>query len=157
MLRDSLETLHELRYELSTIALTAAIAEGLATLGQADAALKTIDEIISLAERNAPHFAMPELLRIKGNILISTPGSDLSEAEEYFLNSLDLAGRQGALALELRAATSLASLMTKLGRPEEGRKVIAPVYDRFSEGFDNSDLQAATRLMHQLGLPSRNS
>jgi predicted ATPase/DNA-binding winged helix-turn-helix (wHTH) protein len=157
VLRDSLDTLHELRYELSTIALTAAIAEGLATLGQLGAALKTIDEIISLAERNAPQLAMPELLRVKGNILVSTPGSDPSKAEEYLLSSLDLAGRQGALAWELRAATSLASLLSRQGRPEEGRKVIATVYDRFSEGFDNSDLKAAARLMRDLGRPFRTS
>jgi predicted ATPase/DNA-binding winged helix-turn-helix (wHTH) protein len=157
IIRDSLETLHELRYELSTIALTAAIAEGLATLGQFGAAMMTIDEIISLAELNAPQFAMPELLRIKGNILVSTPGSDPSKAEEYLQNSLGLAGRQGALALELRAATSLASLLGRQGRPEEGGKLIAPIYDRFTEGFDNSDLRAAARLMRELGLSFRTS
>jgi predicted ATPase/DNA-binding winged helix-turn-helix (wHTH) protein len=156
VLRSSLETLHELRYELLTITLTAAIAEGFATLGQFDAALKTIDETISLAERNAPMVTMPELLRIKGDILVSTPGSSSSKAEECFQNSLDQAGRQRALAWELRAAISLASLLRRQDRHEEGGSVLAPIYDRFSEGFNNSDLRAAARMMRQLGLPSKN-
>jgi predicted ATPase len=96
---------------------------------------------------------MPELLRIKGDILVSTPGSDVSEAEECFSSSFDLAGRQGALAWELRAATSLASLLCRQDRLEEGRSVLAPIYDRFREGFGNSDFQAATQMMHELGLP----
>jgi predicted ATPase/DNA-binding winged helix-turn-helix (wHTH) protein len=155
VLRGWLETLHQLRYELSTIALAAAIAEGLTTLGQFDAALKTIDENISLAERNAPLAVMPELLRIKGDILVATPGSDKSKAEECFLNSLDLAGRRGALGWELRAASSLAFMLCRQGRLEEGRRVLAPIYDRFSEGFNNSDLKSATRLMLELGLLSK--
>jgi hypothetical protein len=28
--------------------------------------------------------------------------------------------------------------------------VLAPIYDRFTEGFDNTDLNAATRLLRQL-------
>jgi predicted ATPase len=155
-LRSSLETLHELRYELSTITLNAAIAEGLASLGQFDAALKTIDETIALAERNAPMVTLPELLRIKGDILVSTPGSNSSKAEECFQSSLDLAGRQRALAWELRAAISLASLLCGQDRAEEGGIVLAPIYNRFSEGFNNSDLRAAARIMRQLGLPSKN-
>jgi tetratricopeptide (TPR) repeat protein len=155
MLRSSLDTLHELRYELSTITLTAAIAEGLAMLGQFDAALRTIDETISLAERNAPMVTMPELLRIKGEILVSTPGSSSSEAEECFRNALEQASRQRALAWELRAAISLASLLRRQDRLQEGGSVLAPIYDRFSEGLSNSDLRAAARMLRQLGLPSR--
>jgi predicted ATPase len=155
-LRSSLETLHELRYELSTITLNAAIAEGLANLGRFDAALKTIDETIALAERNAPMVTLPELLRIKGDILVSTPGSSSSKAEECFQNALDKAGRQRALAWELRAAVSLASLLCKQDRAEEGGSVLAPIYNRFSEGFNNPDLRAAAGMMRQLGLPSRN-
>jgi predicted ATPase len=150
LLRDALETLHAHRYELLTTAFNSALAEGLATAGRSDQALAMIDETIALVERNGDLFTMPELQRIKGAILTTSPDPDFSLAEGYFLKSLELAKRQSALAWQLRTATSLARLWRILNLHDEARAVLAPVYARFTEGFESSDLQAARELLDQL-------
>jgi len=71
-------------------------------------------------------------------------------AEEHFLHSLDWARRQGALSWELRASTSLARLQHQHGRTQKARELLTPVYDRFTEGFETSDLMAAKGLLDQL-------
>jgi predicted ATPase/DNA-binding winged helix-turn-helix (wHTH) protein len=149
-LRAALETLHVLRYELLTTAFMTAVAEGLAMMGRFDEAIRAIDETIAVVERNGDLFTMPELLRVKGLILVSAQRPAPLKAETCFLTSLELAVRQSALAWELRTATSLALLRVGQGRRDEAREVLAPVYARFTEGFDNSDLTAARDLLNDL-------
>jgi predicted ATPase len=64
---------------------------------------------------------------------------------------LDVARRQEAKALELRAAMSLAHLWQQQGRRDEARVLLAPVYGWFTEGFDTADLQEAKTLLKALG------
>ena len=71
-------------------------------------------------------------------------------AEKLFLEGLDLAHRQGALAWELRCATSLARLWRDQGRSKEAGALLAPVYERFTEGFTTSDLRTAKALIDEL-------
>ena len=59
------------------------------------------------------------------------------------------ASRQGALSWELRAATSLARLLSNCGRQAEAMTCLQLVYDRFTEGFGNADLLAAKRLFDE--------
>jgi len=54
----------------------------------------------------------------------------------------------------LRAATSLAWVWRGQGRPAEGMALLRPVYDRFTEGFDTADLQAAKALLDALAQPT---
>ena len=72
-----------------------------------------------------------------------------SEAEECFLRALDIARKQQAKSLELRAATSLAHLWQQ-GEEAEARELLTPVYNWFTEGFDTKDLQEAKALLNKL-------
>ena len=65
---------------------------------------------------------------------------------------LDWARRQGAYSWELRAATSLARLLCDRDRDRigEARDLLAPIYQRFTEGFGTADLQSAKRLLAEL-------
>jgi predicted ATPase len=149
-LRQALERLQADRYELHNPALLANLAEGLAKSGQSDAALTVVDETIARVEANGQGFILPELLRIKGTILMTAPRADLRRADELLRQSLELAGQQYALAWELRTATSLARLRLAQNRHDDARAVLAPVYGRFTEGFESVDLQAAGRLLGKL-------
>jgi predicted ATPase len=75
-------------------------------------------------------------------------------AEDHFVQALDVAGRQGALSWELRAATSLARLWRDQGRKADAYGLLAPVYDRFTEGFETADPKAAKALIDELRAPS---
>ena len=90
---------------------------------------------------------MPELLRIKGYLLASCSPPDERNAEAYLSRSVACARRHGALAWELRAATTLAHL--RLGMPE-ARSELGAVYAQFTEGLETADLRAAKDLLDQL-------
>src|SRR5271168_1031990 len=70
--------------------------------------------------------------------------------EDHFRQALDWARRQGALSLELRAATSFARLLRDQGRPADAMALLQLVDDRFTEGFDTTDLQTAKALIDAL-------
>jgi predicted ATPase len=64
--------------------------------------------------------------------------------------ALDVACRQEAKSLELRAAMSLARLWQQQGKRAEAHELLAPVYGWFTEGFDTADLQEAKALLDEL-------
>ncbi len=74
--------------------------------GQTDEAMGVIDEAIAYGERNAESFHTLEIFRIKGELLASAPGANLTEAQDWLSRSLQLARRQSALAWELRTTMS---------------------------------------------------
>jgi predicted ATPase len=87
-------------------------------------------------------------LRLKGELVFLDAAPDAAVvAEDHFQQSLELASRQGALAWELRTAMSLARLWQRQRRTSQARALLAPVYRRFTEGFDTTDLVAAKALL----------
>jgi predicted ATPase/DNA-binding winged helix-turn-helix (wHTH) protein len=132
-----------LRYAISL----GALAEGLATAGQLVEALSAIDEALERVGSNEELWCMPELLRIKGDIM-RLDGS-AAAAEDCFRQALDWARRQGALSCELRAATSLAKLWHQDGKTAEADELLRPVYGRFTEGFETVDLKTAVSLLNE--------
>jgi len=91
-----------------------------------------------------------ELHRLKGELLLARPAEHHAEAETYFHQALDVARRQEAKSLELRAAMSLARLWQQQGQRAEARELLAPIYGWFTEGFDTADLQEAKALLEVL-------
>jgi predicted ATPase/DNA-binding winged helix-turn-helix (wHTH) protein len=128
-----------------------ALAEGLAGLGQVAEALAAVDKGLASADHGGERVYYPELLRLRGELLLGQAiGQFASDAEDSFSAALCLARRQGALALELRAALSLARLRVTQGRHDEARRILGPVYDRFTEGFGTADLRAARGMLEAL-------
>jgi predicted ATPase len=94
---------------------------------------------------------MAELLRVKGELLLLEGAPEASVTpENHYQQGLHWAHRQGALSWELRCATSLARLRRDQARSEEAHELLAPVYDRFTEGFATVDLRAARALLDKL-------
>jgi predicted ATPase len=73
------------------------------------------------------------------------------EVETCFRQALEVARRQQAKSLELRAATSLCRLWQQQGKWDKARELLAPIYGWFTEGFDTVDLQEAKALLQELG------
>jgi predicted ATPase len=74
--------------------------------------------------------------------------------EDYFRQALDWARRQGDLAWELRAATSLAWLLRDQGRSTDALQLLRSVYEQFTEGFETVDLKAAKHVLDMLTEPT---
>jgi len=73
-----------------------------------------------------------------------------AEAEACFWQAIESARRQQAKSSELRAVLSLARLWRQEGKVEAARRLLAEVYNWFTEGFDTADLREARRLLEAL-------
>jgi predicted ATPase/DNA-binding winged helix-turn-helix (wHTH) protein len=120
--------------------------------GQIADGLPAIEEAIIRSEHTEERWLIAELLRVKGELLLSrdAPRVVPAVAEGPFRQALDWARRQGALSWELRAATSLARLWRDQGLSDDAITVLQPVYDRFTEGFGTVDLREAKALLDAL-------
>ena len=91
-----------------------------------------------------------ELHRLRGEALLAMPEPDIAEAEACFRRAVEVAASQGALSLELRAAASLARLLSERGETKPALESLRHIYDRFTEGFDTADLATARNLIEAL-------
>ncbi len=104
------------------------------------------------ARTGAAGWCAAEILRNQAVALAERGDREsLLGAETLLTRALALAQEQGALAWELRAATSLAQLWSAQGKLAPARQLLAPVYRRFSEGFDSPDQQRARRCLEACG------
>jgi predicted ATPase len=124
------------------------LAEALAHAGRIAEGLAVLEAGIEQSEAG---WLSPELLRLKGELFLLQSARAVAEtAADFFRQALDWARRQGALSWELRAATSLARLLRDRDRIREARDLLAPIYERFTEGFGTADLREARRLIDAL-------
>jgi predicted ATPase len=124
-------------------------AEALVAAGQNEAASVALDRGAEVATTNDETFYASELARLRGEIRLRQAHN--AKAQRWLHRSLDLARRQGARSLELRAATSLARLWRDQGRCAEAQALLAPIYGWFTEGLDTADLSQARTLLAELG------
>jgi len=155
LLRTALDELREGKLALPSTIFVSALAEGLAGVGHVTEGIAAIDEALARSERDEERWYVPELLRVKGELVLREDAPDAASiAEDHFRQALHWARGQGALSWELRAATSLARLWRDQDRTRAAREILAPVYNRFTEGFETTDLKAAKCLLDRLR-PSR--
>ena len=77
-----------------------------------------------------------------------------SEAEQSFLKAIEIARERGAKTLELRAATSLSRMLVNTGRHAEALRLLQPIHDWFTEGFDWPELKDAKSILAELKSPA---
>jgi predicted ATPase len=141
LLRTALDELRESEFALPYTVFLGALAEGLAGVGQVIQGIAAIDEALARSARDEERWCVAELLRIKGELVLREGTADAAVvAEDHFRQALDRAREQGALSWELRAATSLARLWRDQNRTKAACDILTPVYDRFTEGFETTDL-----------------
>jgi predicted ATPase len=112
--------------------------------------LDTVVSALGLTGGKGSRLMDPELLRLKGELLIALDPGAKADAEVAFCQAIDIAQRQSSKSWELRAATSMARLWRDQGRRDEARELLAPVYGWFTEGFDTLDLKEAKALLDEL-------
>ena len=128
------------------------LAESLAAAKRLEEGIEAIDEALARSARNDERWCTPELLRIKGELLLqSSHPRARGQAERLFTESLEMARQQRALSWELRIAASISRLQRANGCIEDGPQLLAGVYSRFTEGFATADLRMAESLLDQFG------
>jgi predicted ATPase len=109
--------------------------------------LAAIDEAIALCEATGQIVVIPEVVRIKGNVIRWQDPPRWRQAADCYRRSIDLARRDGTLAWEIRAAISLVKLTRAQGGDTEAEDALDSAYGRFSEGFGSGDLVRARALL----------
>jgi predicted ATPase len=130
--------------------LCTVLADVCAHLGHLEDALQVLAEAHALVKQHDERYWEAEVCRLQGVLLLQQPGTPQAEAEVWLQRALDVARRQEAKSLELRAAMSLSRLWQQQGKRAEARELLAPVYGWFTEGFDTADLQEARALLEEL-------
>ena len=126
------------------------MAEALGRTGAIPEGLKALTDALEIAAASGQNWADAELYRLRGDVLIGSPSPDRAEAEACFRKALAIAREQGTRGFELRAAVSLARLLSDQRRRAETCDLLAPVYGWFTEGFDTQDLKQAKTLLDEL-------
>jgi predicted ATPase len=118
-------------------------------VGRSEEAARVVTAMLKTVHETGHRLQEAELYRLKGELLLRKSGSR-PEAEASFRRAIEVAQSQSAKWWELRATTSLARLLTKQGRHNEARTMLAEIYGWFTEGFDTRDLQEAKQLLNEL-------
>jgi predicted ATPase len=140
--------------------------------GRAEEGLDVLAEALATAHKTGERFYEAELYRLKGQLTLQqfqvsgskfqvpSPGTRNqkletrnqaeAEAEAYFHKAIEIARRQNAKSLELRAVMSLSRLWQQQGKQHEARYTLSAIYNWFTEGFDTKDLQEAKTLLEEL-------
>jgi predicted ATPase len=126
------------------------LARGYQETGQAEAGLHVLTEALAVIRSSGECYYEAEVYRLKGELLLQPAISDEQQAETCFRQALDVAGRQQARCMELRAAMSLSRLWQHQGKREKARQLLAEVYSWFTEGFHTVDLREAQVLLEEL-------
>ena len=108
------------------------------------------DRVLARAESGMAPWCAPEVLRARGEQMLRQDPAALPAAEQMMRRGFALAREQGALAWELRCATSLARVWRHRGMTIEAVELLSGVYARFAQGHETADLLAARRLLDQI-------
>jgi len=128
--------------------------------------LTVLAEAVEIMDKTKDREYEAELYRLRGELTlvqssvqslgssVQTPQSAFrnpqSEAEGYFLKAIEIARKQQAKSLELRATMSLARLWQQQGKHNAACNMLSEIYGWFTEGFDTKDLQEAKALIEEL-------
>ena len=164
---------HAIGVELYRPYNLALLAEAYRKAGQVEEGLSALSEALTVVGKTGERYYEAELYRLKGELTLQqgargwglgtgssspqapslkplVPREVEKEAEGYFLKAIEIARKQQAKSLELRATTSLTCLWQQQGKHHAARTMLSEIYHWFTEGFDTQDLKDAKVLLNSL-------
>jgi predicted ATPase len=150
-IKEGLAELNPQKFHVATARYLALLCEAQAVTGDGDDALVTVEHALQASPEVLIY--PPELLRLRGELKLRNDMKSevyFQVAERDFREAIHMARSMSAKSMELLATTSLARLLRYTGRRDEGRAMLAEVYNWFTEGFDTADLKDAKNLLDEL-------
>ncbi|MFI4996632.1 MAG: AAA family ATPase [Hyphomicrobiales bacterium] len=127
------------------------LAEALCLAGREAEALGVLNRALEDIVEPDTGLYLPELHRLRGELLLRLDPANREEALRSLRAGLDLATRQGARLLGLRAAVSLVRATDARADPGDGAAAqLRQIYESLTEGFDTPDLKEAKALLDGL-------
>jgi len=177
-LQRSITELRAMGQELGRPYFLSLLAEAYREGGQVKEGVEVVTEALAITDKAGERMHQAELYRLQGKLLLEqfgvrsqgkskpvktsqnksavtnpqslTPSEMEQGAKGYFLKAIEIARRQQAKSLELRATMSLARLWQWQGRQAEAHRLLAEIYGWFTEGFATIDLREAQVLLAEL-------
>ncbi len=146
-IKAGLENWHTTGSELGTSYFLYLLAERLLAHRELSDAWECLDKAKVFIDRTGERWWEAELLRLEGLLHLAADVPNQAEAEKLFRKAIEIAQKQTARALELRAATDLADLLARTGRPREGFQILNEIVSWFREGLSLSDMVEARDLL----------
>jgi non-specific serine/threonine protein kinase len=150
LLRTGLAEMKKASYLLFYAFFMAELAAALGAIGRVGDGLSELDEAMHLAAAIEYRWFVPEMLRVKGDLLALGGSDDMARIEDLYRQSISQAREQQALYWELCSAISLAELMQCQNRRAESRSVLTSICDQFTEGLSASRVRRAKALLDQM-------
>jgi adenylate cyclase len=153
-IRQGLATHRATGTEMGRPSHLALLAEVCGWAEQVEDALAALDEAVASAASTGERTYDAEFCRLKAVLLLRSARRTAAleaEAERLLQQAIAIARGQGAMALELRAATTLARLRSTARDRDDSRRILREVYGRFTEGFATRDLAAARTVLDPRG------
>jgi tetratricopeptide (TPR) repeat protein len=148
-LREQLNRAGDARFLPRFLPILGELAACFGDAGQIDRGLAGIEDVLKYCCERQERWYLPELIRIKGELLINDPRR-LPAAESCFREALTIATEQGARFWELRSTISFARLRIAQSRKAEAAGALENVCSQFAEGADIADMRVARNLIGQL-------
>jgi predicted ATPase len=163
------EGIAQMRQSRMSVLAPYVLAEAYGKVGQVEEGLAVLAEALAFVDKTGMRVSEAELYRLKGELSlksrqvkasqdkseVTNPQSPIpnpqTEAEACFYKAIEIARKQSAKSLELRAVMSLARLWQQQGKTQEAHEMLFEIYGWFTEGFDTKDLQEAKALLDSLG------
>jgi predicted ATPase len=118
--------------------------------GKIEDGLSALEEALAAVSKTGQHFNQAELYRLSGVLVLAHSSENAPQAEALFQQAIDIAKRQSARSLQLRAVMSLSRLYQRQSKREEARQMLTEAHGWFTEGFDTADLTEAASLLKEL-------
>jgi predicted ATPase len=133
----------------------ALLAEACGKGGKIEEGLRALAEALNEVQRTGERYYEAELYRLKGELTLQSNSAGSkpeveTEAEKCFWKAIEIARRQSAKSLELRAVMSLSRQWQQQGKQAEAHALLSEIYHWFTEGVDTKDLQEARALLEGL-------
>jgi DNA-binding winged helix-turn-helix (wHTH) protein/predicted ATPase len=108
MLNEAIAAMHAMRSRHFLSYLLGLLTQAQIAAGDVAAAMQAVDQGLALASENGERYYAAELHRLKGELLATPARGDARKAKPWFRTAIEIADRQGALALRRAAEASLA-------------------------------------------------
>jgi predicted ATPase len=149
-IQEGLAAMRAAGMELARPLFLTRLAECYMDAGRVEDGLNTLAKALSAKDEKEDRQQEAERYRLKGELLLRQDPSNAAEAEKCFEQALESARKQHAKIFELRATISMARLLAQRSQPDTARKMLADIYNWFTEGFDTADLKDAQTLLDGL-------
>ena len=148
---NAIAQLERIGFHLLRPALVASLLEGCLFGDHVEAGIELMAAELASETFTGQKLLEPEVRRLHGELLLRDhDGARSAEAEVEIRLAMDIAQKQQCRSLELRAALSLCRLQKDKVKKVSARKILAPIYDSFTEGFDTADLIDAKVMIEEV-------